>query len=228
MHLLKNWPGWRDFDLAMHIPGKDTTRALASSRFYLIVRIILLTGLIGLVGWFFILAPGQSARAEALAAPAFQATDYPFGTGENGYSGMTDTPASGAAATATKTKTFLPGTQAPQQTQTSTFQPIRSVTVTLTATLPPNVFRTEDSEINGAQATPALTETPGPTITNYVTGTVTATHLTPTRVVLKKSGLGFQIDWGMFWIGFSVPVLFASGVVLYFIDRRPDLFAQKH
>jgi hypothetical protein len=100
--------------------------------------------------------------------------------------------------------------------------------VTLTATLPPNVFRTEDSEINGSQATPALTETPGPTITNYVTGSVTATQLTPTRAVLKKSGPGFQIDWGMFWIGFSVPVLFASGVVLYFIDRRPDLFAQKH
>lgn len=212
----------------MPIPGKDTTRALASSRFYLIVRIILLTGLVGLVGWFLVVAPGQFARAEALAAPAFQGTEYPFGTGDNPYPGITDTPVSNSAATATKTKTFLPGTLAAQQTQTTTSQPVLSVTVTLTATLPPNVFRTEDSEINGAQATPALTETPGPTITNYVTGSVTATQLTPTRAVLKKSGPGFQIDWGMFWIGFSVPVLFASGVVLYFIDRRPDLFAQKH
>jgi len=35
---------------------------------------------------------------------------------------------------------------------------------------------------------------------------------------------GFRVDWGYFWIGFAIPILAGSGLVLYLLDRRPDLF----
>ncbi len=102
-------------------------------------------------------------------------------------------------------------------------------TITLTPTLPPNVFRTEDSEINGAKTTPMVTETPGPSATVYDTPTLTETSTPPeaTQVVIPKKGEP-NVDWGLFWIGFSLPVLGGCGVVLYLLDRRPDIFKRLH
>ncbi len=103
--------------------------------------------------------------------------------------------------------------------------PLPEFTVTSTVTPPPNLYQTEDSEINHSRTTPVATDTPGPTITPYVTATAVKTRVrpTPTPVPIKEKS-GFSIDWGMFLFGFSLPILAACGYVLYLLDRRPDLF----
>jgi hypothetical protein len=63
--------------------------------------------------------------------------------------------------------------------------------------------------------TPAATQTPAamPTATQSTAAAGTGADRS-----------GFQIDWSFFWIGFAIPLLAGSGVVLYFLDHRPDLF----
>ena len=162
------------------------------------------------------------------ASPALQETpgyDAPTETGgqdDPGYDAPpTDTPSGSGSSTETASPTNdVPPTAVPLPTEMPT--------VPLTSTLPPDVFRTEDSEMNGALTTPAGTETPGPTMTPYHTPTATKTP--PKSHLSARSGEkkgGFIPNWGMFWIGFSLPVLGACGVVLYLLDRRPDLFRRK-
>jgi hypothetical protein len=162
-----------------------------------------LAGLVGLLIFVF----GFPVRGYVRAAPAFQDTP--------GYDVPTeDTPDLGYDVPATETP-FGEGSPTAERTMTET------------STLPPDVFRTEDSEMNNAQTTPLVTETPGPSITPYYTptGMKTPSRSTSTPAVKKKGG--FTPDWGMFWIGFSLPVLGACGVVLYLLDRRPDLFKHR-
>jgi len=96
-----------------------------------------------------------------------------------------------------------------------------------TDTLAPDVLETEGAEMSDSQVTPPATETPGPTITPYITETAThAAAVLSEDTGGEKSG-GLAIDWGLFWVGFSIPVLLACGGVLYLLDRRPDLFRQR-
>jgi hypothetical protein len=90
-------------------------------------------------------------------------------------------------------------------------------------------------------ATSILTETPVPglaSITPSVVTTDRATasptptlNTTPTIVpqLSPEAGMdgdqrGFKVNWGFFWVGFAIPFLAGSGIVLYLLDRRPDLF----
>jgi hypothetical protein len=119
-----------------------------------------------------------------------------------------------------------PATDTPEGNPTQAVDtPTPLFTVTNTVTLPPDTFRTEDSEMNQSKTTPLVTETPGPTITVYFTPTVINTpgHPTPSPLAVKEKG-AFTLDWGMFLFGFSLPVLGACGYTLYLLDRRPELF----
>lgn len=69
------------------------------------------------------------------------------------------------------------------------------------------------------QALPTGTQTPDGRPTELLTRP--AVTLTPPP---EQSG---GIDWGLFWIGFSIPVLTASGVVLYLLDRQPTLLQRR-
>jgi len=121
-----------------------------------------------------------------------------------------------------------PATDTPGAIPTQIFSspsPEITATETVTATIPPDVFRTEDSEINQSMTTPVVTETPEPTITKYVTPTVIKTQRqgTPTPPAAREKA-GFSLDWGMFLAGFVLPVLAACGYILYLMDHRPELF----
>lgn len=100
--------------------------------------------------------------------------------------------------------------------------PFPTLTLTLTATIPPNTLLTENAEMQGGKVTPPASETPGPTITAYASPTPTLETPLPVAAAAPKSGS--RLNWGLFWLGFSLPVLAACGWVLYLLDRRPDLF----
>jgi hypothetical protein len=121
-----------------------------------------------------------------------------------------------------------PATDSPDANATPediTPSPEFTATITLTATLAPDVFRTEDSEIDQSKTTPMVTETPGPTNTVYITPTGARTLRAPTPTSGRpKEKDAFVLDWGMFLAGFSLPVLAACGYVLYLMDRHPELF----
>jgi hypothetical protein len=180
---------------------------LVSSRLWWLLRVSTAAGVILLLAFVFSFAEGDHGRS-ALGNGLFQ--DYPVDgtateTGDDSYPILTDTPDGNSTQSA--------------DTPTAEF------TATNTATLPPDVFRTEDSEMNQSQTTPGATETPGPTITGYVTPTVIKTQRGPTPTPLpKKEKNAFTLDWGMFLAGFSLPVLGACGYILYLLDRRPELF----
>lgn len=96
-----------------------------------------------------------------------------------------------------------------------------------TITLLPNAFLTENAEMGGGQVTPL-----GPTLTPSETPTVTPTRGAdtpqPTPFMLDGgSGGSGGLNWGLFWMGFSLPLLGACGWVLYMLDRRPDLFRSR-
>jgi hypothetical protein len=175
---------------------------------------LMVRGIVGVaVLGIFILCAGSAysgqVHAEAGRQPAFQSTDYPAqsttNAQDNGYPADT--------------------TETPTSQSTSAVLP--SATATFTPTPAVNVFRTEDTEMSGAKVTAPPSETPGPSLTAYYTPTATKTPpstATVTNVPKKQAGLGASLDWGMFWIGFSIPVLAICGAVLYLLDRRPSFF----
>jgi hypothetical protein len=181
-------------------------------------------------------ASAQQVFAEAGGAPLAQATSYPVdptSTPNNGaYPGMTDTPSVGRTNTPVRTPTpTTAGSGGTIPTATPVFgNPTDSIPSntrvpegTGTGTSSPNLFQTEDAEMGGSQVTPSASETPGPTITPI--SSATPTQITPTTTPVVKKGLfQGQVDWGMFWIGFSIPVLVCSGLVLYLLDRNPNFF----
>jgi hypothetical protein len=190
---------------------------LTSPKLWIILRICTVTVLVGLLFLLFILVSGVPVLAEPAGAPFFEDTPgYPptdeFPTDEfptdDPYGYFTEE-------TATQDLGTLPANITPSIVGTST----------LTTTPEPNIFLTEDSEINKARTTLSVTETPAPTITVFSSPTRIKTVQQPTQMLAasKKKG-GFRMDWGLFWIGFSLPVLGACGGVLYLLDRRPDLF----
>lgn len=174
-------------------------------------RRTILAGLAVLLVGLFFLAPALRVSADLRSQPAFQTTP--------GYQPPATEPSGGNSYPAPQTPT-LAGTA-----QTPAGSPEVTATLTLTPTQAPNVFKTENSEMNGALATPALTETQSPSLTPYLTPTITQTQTAqPSLAPIQTSGSGFPMDWGMFWIGFALPVLAGSGAVLYLLDHRPDLF----
>ncbi len=194
-------------------------------KLWLVVRISALAGLAGLLVFVFSVVPGGQMHPALANAPDYQ-DGYPVDTPtlpDSGYpAGATGTsPATAGNSTPTSSSGTRPAGTEPAESLTPSIEP----TETITSTLKPDVFRTEDSEIGSSKTTPLVTETPGPTATAFGAPTETITPL-PTRAtqaaVQKKDGV--KIDWGLFWIGFSLPVLGGCGVVLYLLDRRPDIF----
>lgn len=173
-------------------------------------HVVFLAGLLALLVVFLILVPAMRASADLHAQPVLQTTP--------GY----EPPATQAPG-----GTAYPAPQNPTPTGAVTLSgsPMPTATLTLTPTLAPNIFKTENSEMNGALVTPALTETQSPSLTPYLSPTLTLTQTTqPTSIPGKTGGSGFPMDWGMFWMGFSFPVIAGCGLVLYFLDHRPDFF----
>ncbi len=215
---------------------KGIAKDLISPKLWLVARISAVAGLAGLLVFFFVVVPGGPTRPALANAPDYQG--YPAGTvtvppTEPGYpAGSTATspaPAGSATPTPAPSSTQPSGPQPSSTEPAESLTPTVELTETLTPTMPPDVFRTEDSEMNSAKTTPLVTETPGPMVTAYVTPTETMTPLptSTTQAVIQKKD-SFAIDWGLFWIGFSLPVLGGCGVVLYLLDRRPDIFKHKH
>jgi len=194
--------------------GRNSERTLLSAKLGLILRLSTLAGLAGLL--VFVFHFGEDRFVYAAPAlqetPGYDAPTEPGGGGDVGYDApATETP---------------PGNPTP--TENAFPSPTAEPTDILTSTLPPDVFRTEDSEINNAITTPVITEAAGPTITPYYTATATRTPLrTPGALAAVEKKGGFSPDWGLFWIGFSIPVLGACGVVLYLLDRQPGLFKRR-
>ncbi len=78
-----------------------------------------------------------------------------------------------------------------------------------------------------APAGETLTPEPGaasPSPAASLTATSTLTPQVSPEADQEDEPEKFQVDWGFFWIGFAIPILAGSGVVLYLLDRRPDLF----
>jgi len=93
----------------------------------------------------------------------------------------------------------------------------------------PDAFETENAQIGDSAVTPQVSFTPGPSITPANTSTSTPTitgTVSPIQLETEDTG-SFKLDWGSFVVGFAVPVLAGCGVVLYLLDRRPELFKRK-
>jgi hypothetical protein len=198
------------------------------------MKYILLAGLLGLLVTGLVFGPAIHVRAGSdsdaqLSHPLLQETDYPANTPTT-EDYPVDTPT---------TEGYPAGTPSPQPNGTATLPtnpsalPTASETVTMTptetATLPPNTFLTEDSEMGGSKVTPPPSETLAPTavLTAAKGHTPVASMNHSARGVSAEKQNGFRVNWGMFWMGFALPVIAACGVVLYFLDRRPDLFRPK-
>lgn len=179
------------------------------------IHFVLLTGLVMLLVIFQMVTPVTQVRAERGAQPAFEDTpaySAPATTTPENNRGYPPPSQNTALPTLSSGKTATPGL------------PVDTVTVTATITKSPNIFQTENSEMNNARVTPALTDTPGPSITPYISPTATQT-ISASDAQGKKSGLA--MDWGLFWVGFSVPVLAGCGMVLYLLDHSPELFRKR-
>lgn len=161
----------------------------------------------------------QAGRAlqDATDYPGIDETPLDFPTDES-YPGVTDYPDD------------FPTDEIPtEEFPTAEFftpQPPQS-TATVDATQPPNTFLTENAEMGDGQASPPPSETPGPTITPYGSPTAVTGTPEPTTVSAQEKNAGQRIDWGLFWMGFSVPIIAACGLVLYLLDKRPDLLRLK-
>ncbi len=166
-----------------------------------------------------VIAPDTWGVGSAHARPEFQdGTAYPAGTPTifptyDPYPAMTDTP-SGPLPTADQTQ--------PTQEQPT---PFNTQIPQNTFTAQPNTFLTENAEMGEGQGTPPPSETPGITMTATITSTPAPPTPQPTPIIPERDTRGpGGINWGLFWIGFSLPVLAGCGWVLYLLDRRPDLF----
>ena len=194
---------------------------LTSAKYAWLVRLGLAV-IVGLVGLMPVLMYSAPVRADSVAQPAFQ-EGYPgpgeetdiFPTDDSGYPGPGEPDIT------------LPPFIDPDETQTEPtdlIEPTEEIGSTLT--LAPDRLATENAEMGDSQVTPPGSETPAPSITPYVTGTQT---VLPSAVspASTKGGGGLNINWGLFWIGFSIPVLIACGGILYLLDRRPNLFRRR-
>ncbi len=182
---------------------KGIAKNLNSPKLWWVVRISAIAGLAGLLVFFFTVIPGGQMHP-AQARASYDETAYP----------PPDTPPSSSyPGPATETSQAPAGSSTPTL-RTST-EPAKSLTPTVETT----------------EALQPVTDTPVPSAsaTAFVTPTETMTPL-PTKatqaVTQKKDGL--KIDWGLFWIGFSLPILGGCGIVLYLLDRRPDIFKRLH
>jgi hypothetical protein len=100
-----------------------------------------------------------------------------------------------------------------------------SPTPLVSSTSAVNRRATEDAEMRDTLGTQLPSATAAPSITPANTQTIQVTITATSSTAAEEDGPPpFQIDWGFFWAGFAVPVLGACGVVLYLLDRRPDLF----
>jgi len=154
-----------------------------------------------------------SARAGVSSVLEQQATDYPYPEDEfptdSFYPVDTEIPLN-------PTQEEFLDTETPEPTPEDTSTPAV------------NVFGTEDALMRDTLGTPASSATPAPSITpvNTQTAPVTSTAQEAGAGTARENA-GLQIDWGFFWIGFAVPLLAACGVVLYLLDRRPELFTPR-
>jgi hypothetical protein len=206
------------------------------------IKWIFLAGLLGLFITGMAIHPAVNARAgsdsEAHAGSGFKAhagsgskalllrplqqqTDYPAQPTQVLYPALTGTTTQVTPETTEGYPASTP--EGPTLTATITNTP------TETATPAPNTFQTEDSEMSGSKVTPPAGESPSPTAvltaTQSLTPTISASRTASLESAEKQDG--FQVNWGMFWMGFALPVVAACGVVLYLLDRRPDLFRPK-
>lgn len=98
---------------------------------------------------------------------------------------------------------------------------------TLTPPQPPTEAPVDQTSIPGTETaapTPTVLSPTVPSPTAPATTTSTVVPQASPEVEQEDEPERFQLDWGLFWIGFAVPILAGSGVVLYLLDRRPDLF----
>lgn len=193
---------------------KGRSAALKSSR----RRFIAQAGLLFLATALFALMLGaafsggaHTARAEA-GRPAQALTGYPV---EGETPGINETLISEQ-----ETVTALVGQPTPTpasllETSTATITPTAEPTK-------PNLFGTENAEMGAGKVTPPPSETPAPTMTAYRSPTPTQGTASP----VSDSGAGQKpgLNWPLFWLGFSFPVLAGCGYVLYLLDHRPELF----
>jgi len=184
-------------------------------------RNVLRAGIVAIVAVMLILLLSASfgGTLPARAAPAAQdGTDYPIDDETLTLDGFDDD--------------YPNETDIPFEDETpfdfETFEAIETpgvptITLTPTGTLAPNTFLTESAEMSGGQITPPPSETPGPTITAFQTPTAATATPRSTRAPASSDSGGI-VDWGFFSLGFAVPVMAACGLVLYLLDRRPELF----
>ncbi len=188
-----------------------------------LIRLGLLIGLVGLS--VIALQPDHHVRAEEAARPPVQ-DDYPVVTEPPPFEGyppgeVTEDPGPYPVVT-DETSPDETATLTPTATEQTITPPTPQDTPT------PDLSRTAEmgdarTGTPGTPGTPTLTGTPSPTVQQTITPTEIALTGTP-----ESGGAGgFEMNWGLFWIGFSIPLVGASGVVLYLLDRRPELFRPK-
>ena len=179
-----------------------------------VVNFVILAGLAALFVVFMMSTP---ASAGSRPQPVFQGT-----------AAYEPPPTEGSGSTAyPPPEATTPASTTLQATPTLSGSPTPTATLTPTQTLAPNLFQTENAEMSGAQTTPALTDTPAPSLTPYLSPTATQAITASANPAGNAGGGGFQMNWGLFWIGFSAPVLAGCGLVLYLLDHRPDLFRSR-
>lgn len=185
---------------------------LAVEQFRLGRWLLRMTGL-ALVGGAVLLitafAP-QPGQAQGVSVPLMQATSYPAGE---------DTPLPQGTGFYPPPNESATDTPPAAETSDATF------TVTPTPTLPDDLFRTEDAQMQGTRGTPPPSETPGgPTRTAGPSPTQGASPSATPTVIFASASSGPQVNWGFFWVGFALPVLAACAFVLSLIDRQPNFF----
>jgi len=194
---------------------------------WFIIRLGLLICLIALIAP----VPGTIIRVRAAneVAPVYQ-EGYPVSTNPP------PPPPSGGLDDAYPAVTIAPPTPQPTATHTQPAEDQQPTPATPTETPEPSAtsdrspspdaFQTENAEMGGALVTPP---TPEPTASATVTPPAStemppAEDQQPTPAAAVSDGARFQMDWGMFWVGFAIPFLAACGLVLYLLDRKPDFF----
>jgi hypothetical protein len=179
---------------------------------------------------FLVKSPDHGAvKAAPDAAPPFQAEDYPGpGQDDPGLPDDVDDPYPMVTATAEGQPTGDA-----QPTPIDEGQPTAEApTVTPEATdagsdYPPG----EDADPStstpaaGETAPPPATATPEPP-NKEPEPEETMFALQPPASTGGGQG-GLALNWTLFWVGFSLPVVLACGVVLYLLDRNPRLFYRK-
>lgn len=170
------------------------------------LQVLFLIALASATAVWLVLGTGQALpdgkEASASAILLQQATDYPYPydllSTESGYPGGFETAE----------------TPASDMFSTETPEPTSAV----------NIFATENAQMQDSLSTQAPSATPEPTITPANTATAV---LTPTLTVVVEASTGqnrFKIEWSYFWVGFAIPLLICCGVVLYLLDRYPNIF----